>query len=56
MLSSKAGFVVLERLAARQASEDGPDHRLVDVELGDVVSDVLVAAVTQQVQFGLIDP
>ena len=56
VLPAKAGFVVLQCFAARQASEDVPDDRLVDVELRDVVSDVLVAGVTQKVQFGLVGP
>ena len=46
---------VPQRLARGQAPQDVGDHVLVDVELGDVVADVLLARVAEQLELGPVD-
>jgi hypothetical protein len=56
VLPSEPRLVLQQRLTAGEPGEHVFDDGSIDVKLGDVVADVLVACVAEEIQFGLVCP
>ena len=56
VLAPKAGGIFLDRLVMAEATENVLDDRLVYVKVGNMASDVLLAAIAEEIQFCLVRP